>query len=103
MNTNIPSEKLSFTRMAKMVDNTAYKSVQASLSSSLCYSIIYIYLDCPFLGDNLPFKRQTLNPLSLKDFPKVVCFFPVGISKCKEWEKCKVLILIISAQNQLEV
>lgn len=50
----------------------------------------------------LAFKRQTLNPLHLRDSPKVVCLFPPGVSKCKDREKRKVLILIISAQNQLE-
>lgn len=55
-----------------------------------------------FFTAYLAFKRQTLNPLHLRDSPKVVCLFPPGISKCKDREKRKVLILIISAQNQLE-
>lgn len=47
-------------------------------------------------------KDKLLTPLHLRDSPKVVCLFPPGISKCKDREKRKVLILIISAQNQLE-
>lgn len=81
--------------------DAAFSPVPASASPA-CHYLQLPGTARPFFAAYLAFKRQTLNPLHLKDSPKVVGVFPPGIPKCKDWEKCKVLISIISAQNQLE-